>query len=141
MKVPRLEIYLSRKEGLCIAKVETQDAESRLIVNVPLEELMTHESADAAYRVGGTVLNILRLWHKQVFGDWEVPAVDGRQHENGSYSCALRLIDYALSAKTAIHNASIEVLLQQAATESEDARKYLDEAWPLLRDRLTGLDG
>lgn len=136
MKVPRLEIYLDQEASLCISKVEKQNAESRLIVDVPLDELKALGPEDAAHRIGGTVLNILGLWHKQAFGSWEVPAVGENHSDDDSYSSALRLIDRALSTKTTEHNASIEYLLQQAATESEDARKYLEDAWPLLRDQL-----
>ena len=136
MNVPRLEIYLNHETDLCIAKVEKQNAESRLMVNVPLDELKADDPENAAHRIGGTVLNILGVWHKQAFGTWEVPAVGQSLQNDGSYSSALRLINQALSAKTAVYNASIEFLLQQAAIDNEDARKYLEDAWPLLRDRL-----
>lgn len=136
MNVPRLEIYLNQETDLCIAKVERENAESRLIVDVPIDELKTLGPESAAHRIGGTVLNILGLWHKQVFGNLEVPAASGNSQHDDDYDFALRLINRALSAKTAGHNASIELLLQQAAIDSEDARKYLEDAWPLLRDRL-----
>lgn len=136
MNVPRLEIHLDREASLCISKIEERNAESRLMIDVPLDELKALGPKDAAHRIGGTVLNILGLWHKQAFGSWELPTVGENHSDDDSYSLALRLIDRALSTKTTAHNASIEYLLQQAATESEDARKYLEDAWPLLRDRL-----
>jgi len=136
MNVPRLEIYLNQESDLCIAKVERENAESRLIVDVPIDELKTFSPESAAHRIGGTILNILGLWHKQVFGNWEVPAVSGNSQQDDDYDFALRLVNRALLAKTAVHNASIELLLQQAAIDSEDAREYLENAWPLLRDRL-----
>jgi len=135
MSVPRLEIHLNQEAALCIAKVEREDAESRLIVDVPLGELEATGAEGAAYRIGGTVLNILRLWHKEAFENLAVPAV-GDAMQDDDFDLALRLINRALEAKTAIHSASIEFLLRQAATCSEDAHKYLENAWPLLRDRL-----
>jgi len=136
MNVPRLEIHLDQESDLCIAKVERENGESRLIVSVPIDEIKALSPENAAHRIGGTVLNILGLWHKQVFGNWEVPAVGANSQQDDDYDLALRLVNRALSAKTAAHNASIELLLQQAAIESEDARQYLENAWPLLRDRL-----
>ncbi|MEO6146361.1 MAG: hypothetical protein ABIP04_04690 [Sulfuriferula sp.] len=136
MNVPRLEIYLNQETDLCIAKVERQDAESRLIVDVSLDELKALGPESAAHRVCGTILNILGLWHTRAFGKWEVPAVSENPQDDDNYDFALRLINRALAAKTTLHNRSIELLLQQAAMESEDARKYLEDAWPLLRDRL-----
>lgn len=141
MKAPYLEIYLDSKEGLCISRAKAKDVPFHLLVNIPLGELSAYDPEDVAYRIGGTVLNLLQSWHGQLFGDWEVPAIKGSQENDLSYIGALRLIDLALTAKTDAHNASIEALLHEAAKESEDARKYLDEAWPLLRDRLTRLDG
>ena len=74
MTTPRLEIFL--KDGaLCIAKVDDEKVGARLIVDIEMDELKSLSPNDATYRVGGTVLNILRLWHGQAFGDWQVPAV------------------------------------------------------------------
>ncbi|MHA6851500.1 hypothetical protein [Ralstonia pseudosolanacearum] len=139
MKTPYLEIYLNQEDDLCIARAKDKDIPFQLIVNVTLDELRASDPTDAAYRVGGTVLNLLQSWHEQLFGDWKVPAAKGVQHDDSLYIGALKLIELALSTKTAIHNVSIATLLQEAAKESEDARKYLDEAWPMLRDRLTRL--
>lgn len=74
MKTPRLEIFLEN-DALCIAKVDDEKAGTRLIVDIEMEELKSLSPTDVTYRVGGTVLNILRLWHPQEFGDWQVPAV------------------------------------------------------------------
>lgn len=136
MNVPRLEIYLDQETNLCIGKVEHQNAESRLILDVPLDEIKALDPEVAAHRVGGTVLNIMGLWHKQAFGNWEVPGLAANLQDNDGYVVALGLIDHALAKKTAEHNASIELLLQQAAINCEDTRKYLEDAWPVLRDRL-----
>lgn len=141
MKAPYLEIYVDEKEGLCIARAKAKNVPFHLLVNIPLDELSTYDPEDVAYRIGGTALNLLQSWHGKLFSDWKSPAVKGSQENYSSYIGALRLIDLALSAKTSVHNASIEALLQEAAKENEDARKYLAEAWPLLRDRLTRLDG
>ena len=136
MSTPRLEIYFDTDAGLCVSKVEKPNADPRLIVNVPVNELEAMGSQDAAYRVGGTVLNILRIWHKDAFDNLEVPSVSEGDINEDYYCVALRLIDLSLGEKTSIHNASIEVLLRRAAVENEEAKKYLEETWPLLRDRL-----
>ena len=75
MTTPRLEIYLDDSDNLCIAKVEKAGAASRLILDIELDDLKALDPKDASYRVGGTVLNILRIWHKEKFGAWEVPGV------------------------------------------------------------------
>jgi len=141
MKTPYVEIYLSPEDGLCIARAKAADVPFQLIVNVPLDELQALDPADAAYRVGGTVLNLLRSWHGETLGGLKVPEAKVAERDESLYFAALKLVDMALSGKTAAHNASIEALLQQAAKESDDARKYLDDAWPVLRDRLTKFGG
>lgn len=143
---PRLEIYLGNRNNLCISTVKNKNAEPRLLVDVPLDELKALGSEDAAHRIGGTILNVLALWHKQAFEDWQKLAVRdsevvvrGESHDSDDEYCsALRLIGQALSAKTALHNPSIEYFLKQAAKDNEDARKYLEDVWPMLRDRLEG---
>jgi hypothetical protein len=134
MYVPRLEIYLNQETDLCIAKVERLDAASRLIFSVPLNELKALEAEDASRRVGGTVLDIIRIWYKQAFGEWKALEVDEDVQSNDFFFSAMKLLDYALSTKTVEHNKSIEFLLQQAAVENDDARKYLENAWPRLRE-------
>ncbi|MCT7307908.1 hypothetical protein [Ralstonia wenshanensis] len=141
MKAPYVEIYLSQEDGLCIARAKAPNVPFQLIVNVPLEDLRALDPADAAHRVGGTVLGLLQSWHGETLGDLNVLEVKAAERDESLYFAALKLVDMALSGKTAAHNASIEALLQEAAKESDDARKYLDDAWPVLRDRLTKIGG
>lgn len=136
MNVPRLEIHLNEELDLCIVKVEELGGEPRLIVDVPLEELKALNPENAAYQIGGTVLNVLGLWYKKAFGNWQVPSVADQAQGDDSYNAALGLIAHALAVKTTAHNASIEWLLTQASTDNTDALRYLEDAWPLLRDRL-----
>lgn len=73
MTTPRLEIFLENN-SLYIAKVD-RDAPRKLIVDIDVDELKALSPSDASYRVGGTVLNMLKLWHAEVFGEWEVQPV------------------------------------------------------------------
>lgn len=73
MNIPRIEIYLDENSTLCVAKVENAGAQSRLILDIDLDDLKALKPEDAAYRVGGTVLNILKIWHKEKFDNWVVP--------------------------------------------------------------------
>ena len=76
MMTPRLEIFL--KDGaLCIAKVDDDQVGTRLIMDIEMDDLKSLTANDATYRVGGTVLNLLRLWHPKEFGEWQVPPVFG----------------------------------------------------------------
>jgi hypothetical protein len=74
MTTPRLEIFLENG-ALCIAKVDNENEGTRLIVDIEMDELKSLTPAEATHRVGGTVLNILRLWHGEAFGAWQVPAI------------------------------------------------------------------
>jgi len=136
MTTPRLEIYLENGSTVCIAKVERPDAERRLIFDVDLEQIKSENPQDAAYRLGGAVLNILRVWHKREFGEWSVPVPEDTLDDHDDYYAALRLIEQSLSEKSSQHAESIERLLKNAAKTDDNARKYLEEAWPLLRNRL-----
>jgi len=74
MAAPRVEIYL-HNNSLCISKVDNEDDGKFLVVETEMDELKKLEPTDAAYKVGGTVLNLLRLWHTKEFKDWQVPTV------------------------------------------------------------------
>ncbi len=73
MNLPRIEIFLDEKSNLCLTKVERANADPKVILELELEELLREQPAEAAHRLGGTVLNILRLWNRDKFGNWEVP--------------------------------------------------------------------
>jgi hypothetical protein len=75
MTTPRLEIYFDDSDNLCIAKVERIGATSRLILDIELNDIKALDPKDASYRIGGTVLNILRIWHKEKLGAWKVPGI------------------------------------------------------------------
>lgn len=140
MKAPYVEIYLSQEDGLCIARAKAPNVPFQLIVNVPVDDLLALDPADAAHRVGGTVLSLLKSWHGETLGDLKVPEARADERDESLYFGALKLVDMALAGKTAAHNSSIEALLQEAAKESDDARRYLDDAWPAVRDRLTKMN-
>jgi hypothetical protein len=135
MRTPRLEIYLDGNLKLCIGKVESNTELPRLIVDIDLDELKSYEPENAAHRVGGTILNILKIWHEKAFEDWEVPVVSEEVRTDDLY-IAQRLIAEALEKKSAVHVSSIEVLLRQAASKSEDVREFLEDSWPVIRKRL-----
>ncbi|WP_265665774.1 hypothetical protein [Verminephrobacter aporrectodeae] len=135
MNIPRLEIYLSQSEGLCISNVEKQNSDVILCANVSLNELKSYGSENSANRIGEIVLSTLKCWHKQEFRNLKICKDEGYKHYH-FYKFALRLVSHAFSEKTVAHNAAIEFFLQEAAISIEDARKYLKETWPLLQHQL-----
>ncbi|WP_231409824.1 hypothetical protein, partial [Ralstonia solanacearum] len=78
----------------------------------------------------------LSLWHKDAFHGWGIPSQAGEDAAEDDFYIANRLISESVSKKTAVHVRSIDLLLQQAAGKSEDAKKFLEEDWPLVRARL-----
>lgn len=74
MEKPHLKISIENGV-LKIVRGSTGVDEPFLILEVEIEELKVLQPAEAAHRIGGTVLNLLRTWHKSDFGDWIVPSV------------------------------------------------------------------
>jgi hypothetical protein len=73
MNKPRVEIFLDENSNLCLTKVEHTGAEPKMILDIELADLLQESPTEAAYRLGGTVLNLMRLWHREEFGEWQVP--------------------------------------------------------------------
>ena len=137
MNTPKLEIYLNQDDYLCIAKVEQPNDQSRLIVDIPMSDINALSYEEASTKIGGSVLHILRLWHKEAFENLSKgTSIIDDSGGSESYEIALRLVSIALDAKTTIYSTSIDSLLEQAALTDVDARNYLENAWPLLRERL-----
>jgi hypothetical protein len=77
MQKPHLQISI-QNGVLKIIRSSNGVDEPFLILEVEIEDLKVLQPAEAAHRIGGTVLNLLRTWHKSDFGDWIVlPVFDG----------------------------------------------------------------
>jgi hypothetical protein len=135
MNVPRLEIYLNESSKLCIAKVDCIGADSRIIIDMDIDELKAHGLEGAASQVGQGIIHILSLWHKKEFETWDIPKMQD-DPELGDYGIAQCLIGKSVSGKTGVHVPSIAMLLHQAASRDEDARRFQEESWPVIRARL-----
>lgn len=135
MKAPRLEIYLDEKSDLCISKIESIDSEPRLIFNIELDELKSFELEAASTKLGGTILNLLNLWHKDALDGWGIPSAKENARMD-DYDIAQSLIGKSMLNKTAIHVQSIELLLSQEANRNENVKQFFENVWPIIRERL-----
>ncbi|WP_013207792.1 hypothetical protein [Ralstonia solanacearum] len=135
MNEPYLALYV--KDGvLFFTKKLPKESEPREILEIGVDEVILDEFDEAAKKLGTTVLGILSLWHKDAFHGWGIPSQAGEDAAEDDFYIANRLISESVSKKTAVHVRSIDLLLQQAAGKSEDAKKFLEEDWPLVRARL-----
>lgn len=135
MTAPRLEIYLDEQQKVCVAKVERDGGDSRLIFDIGLDELKSSELEVASSKLGGTIFNLLNIWHKGAFEGWGIPSVE-ECSESDDYEIAHRLIGKSVSSKTAVHVQSIDLLLRHEARKNEDAKQFLEDSWPIIRERL-----
>ncbi len=134
MNVPRLEIYLDSQQSLCVAKVE-REGDARLIVEIGLTELKSSTLEVASSNLGGSISNLLSLWHKHVLDEWGIPSVE-ESSQSDDYDIAQRLIGKSMASKITIHVPTIHLLLSQAAGKDEGAKQFFDEAWPTIRTIL-----
>ena len=140
MNIPRLEVYLNEDAKFCISKVERVGAASRLMIEIDLEELKSYGADGAAGRIGSALINILSLWHKKEFETWNSPSAYHEGSELDDFGIAHSLIEKSLSNKTSVHVHSIETLLTQAADAREDVKRFIEESWPIIRQRLERFD-
>lgn len=135
MTAPRLEIYLNGEKRLCIAKIEREGEVPQVILDLSLSELKSSELDVASAKFGGTIFKLLNMWHSDAFEGWGIPSV-AEISQSDDYEMAQRLIGKSVSSKTAIHVPSIDLLLSQEASRSEDAKRFLEDIWPIIRERL-----
>ena len=137
MNEPYLAVYV-KDDALVITKKLPKEAKPREILELPIEEILADEFAEAASKLGTTLLGILALWHKDQFHDWGKVRSTGQidEEERTDFDIAMELISQSVSSKTSAHIQSIELLIRQQAIKDESAQKFLDESWPSIRDRL-----
>lgn len=140
MNEPYLALYL-RDDVLCFAKKLPKESSPREILEIGVREVTSDEFDEAARKLGGTVLGILSLWHKDAFPGWGEAFSQKEEGEEEDFYVANRLISESVSSKTAAHVKSIDLLLKWASGKNEDARKFLEEGWPLIRERLNSFEG
>jgi hypothetical protein len=66
---------------------------------------------------------------------------DEALHERGAFELAIDLIGLSACDRTSVHLLSIEVLLKRAAVARPSAQRFLDDAWPPIRARLSSYPG
>ncbi|MDC8756990.1 hypothetical protein [Janthinobacterium fluminis] len=126
---------MNEQQNLCIAKNEREGEESRLIWDIELDKLKSSKLDVASAKFGGTIFNLLNMWHKGAFEDWGIPSTE-EISESDDYEMAQRLIGKSVSGKTAIHIPSINLLLSQEASKNDDAKQFFVDTWPIIRERL-----
>lgn len=139
MKEPYLALYV-RDHVLCFAKKLPRESSPREILEIGVKEVISDEFDEAARKLGSTVLGILSLWHKDSFPSWGEDLAQIEEGEEDDLYVANRLISESVSKKTAAHVKSIDLLLRWASAKNEDAKKFLEEAWPLIRERLNSFE-
>lgn len=135
MNEPYLALYV-RDGVLFFTKKLPKESEPREILEIGVDEVISDEFDEAAKKLGTTVLGILSLWHKDAFHGWGISSQAGEDEAEDNFYIANRLISESVSKKTAVHVQSIDLLLHQAASKNEDAKKFLEESWSIIRERL-----
>lgn len=135
MRIPRLEIYLDEQLKLCVAKVDNEDSNPRLIFDIGLDELKSFDLDVASSKFGGTIFSLLSLWYKQAFEGWGIPLAE-ENSQIDDYDIAQRLIGKSILSKTCMHIPSIELLLSQETNRSENVKQFYENVWPTIRERL-----
>jgi hypothetical protein len=135
MHEPYLALYI--KDGVLYfdKKLPTED-EPRGIIEVGIDEVKSVEFDEAAKKLGGTVLGIFRLWHKNLFQTWDTSNASVNKDSIETFSVALYLIDKLSQGCSEDRLVLIDEILSEASISSAAANKYLIEDWPFLRKRL-----
>lgn len=135
MNEPYLALYV--KDGvLYFTKKIPKESDPRPILEIGVDEVISDDFDEAAKKLGTTVLGILSLWHKDAFPGWGISSQTEEDEVADDFYLAQRLVSESVSKKTAVHVHSIDLLLDQAASKREDAKKFLDESWPVIRAQL-----
>ena len=137
MHEPYISLYV-QDGALHFEKKLSTELESRVIFNVPIPEVIADEFDEAAKKLGGTLLRLFQLWHKDLFINWGSSFSELESSSSDNFTLALGLIDRLSDGCSEDRLKLIDEILVDAATSDLDASKYLSENWPYLRVRLLG---
>lgn len=135
MYEPYLALYVKDGTLYFEKKLPTED-EPRGIIEVEIAQVTSDEFDEASKKLGGTILGIFRLWHKNLFETWGTSAVKLEDDSVDDYSVALYLIDRLPQGCAEDRLQLIDEILNEASISNAAAHKYLVEDWPYLRKRL-----
>ena len=137
MHEPYISLYV-QDGALHFEKKLSTELESREIFNVPIPEVIADEFDEAAKKLGGTLLRLFQLWHKDLFINWGSSFSDLKSPSSDNFTLALGLIDRLSDGCSVDRLKLIDEILADAATSDADASKYLSEDWPYVRVRILG---
>src|SRR4030065_373318 len=92
MHEPYLAIYVNDETLFFEKKLPSEDV-PRVIIEIPIKQIISDTFDEAAKKLGATVLGIFKLWHKKDFETWDA---SNTFMESGSievFSVSLYLID------------------------------------------------
>ena len=133
MHEPYLALYIENKTIYFEKKIPTEDT-SRVIIEVPLEQVVSDPLDEAGRKLGITVLGLFKLWHKNEFEGWD--ELNTSSHVVDDFAVALYLIDWLSHGASNDRLCLIDEILGEAAKSSIEANSYLKEGWPALRKRM-----
>lgn len=137
MNTPRLEIYLNKEIEICFAKKESDIEVSRLILNVELNELKSFGLEGAEKRIGMTVFKIMNTLYSEDFKSWKIPSTSTIQKfETEKYDIAMQLMHLSITERISSHVPSIDILFREQKILNEEMRKFIEESWPTIKERL-----
>ena len=135
MHEPYIALYV-HDGALHFEKKLPTESTSREMFDVPIHQVVADEFDEAAKRLGGTLLGLLQLWHKDLFQKWGSSVGELKHSSSDDFTVALCLIDRLSGGCSEDRLQLIDEILADAATSDVDASKYLCEDWPHLRVRL-----
>jgi hypothetical protein len=137
MIIPRIEIGL-QDESIKLSYVTGPSVANRIESDIRLDELNADGLDAAGCRIGAAIFDKLQEWAPDKF----VPfpgLVDDAVDERSAEGLAHSLIHQCVTRATKVHVPSIEFLLTQEAANSERARTFLRDSWPVIRSSIERL--
>jgi hypothetical protein len=137
MNEPYMTIYVNNKTLFFVKKVPLEEKQ-REIFCVGTDEVISDDFEEASRKLGNTILGILRLWHPDVFCNWNNDPKDGGAEMQilNDFDIAIHLIGKSVSDKTKSYVESIDALLREQSLRTKAGQSFFSESWPTIRAQL-----
>lgn len=138
MNVPRIEVTMLEDSTINLSLIRRLGA-TPLDVPLNFDDLLKNGFDEGAFELGKKILSALKIWNEEKFKN--APTSEkANSFAPDNYDAAMTLLEISVSSKTSKYVESIESLLTGYQAKNKIQHDFLDNDWPVIKNRLISFE-
>lgn len=130
--VPNIQMYFTEACELAVLRTRTSGEEAQLVVEIPVDALLTGAKAEAEQRLGEAILKHLAVLYPRVLTSY----VQQNRDTDLEHDLVHDLIHLSIKRKTSSYVNTMDTLLANGSVNSTQVAEFRNNSWPDIRRHL-----